>query len=363
MPSNHFKMRVVEGTPKHLSRRGQLEGFTYLMINFEFICNYACLKCFNRGNKNFMVSSKPFLELEERMELIHQAKDMGGKVAVFAGAGEPTIHPDIRTLVSLSKSLDMIPIVYSNGSAINDDWCKFYKDNGAVLVFSFDSLDPRSYAIQAGWKNPNSIQTRLKHGLVLKNIDDAIEAYQGIRHEEEGLDVLSVAVNTTVSDINAHEVQAIKDRFGKGAYFICNPLAVIGNAARHPNLKVLMPSGEDPKIKYAQLIKETSESGGPLTLGTDGICGYSKLGVAVSPNGDYMTCAYTRETNRLLSNIREISLKKAFEYKQYMEGVHYLKHGVSPCLVRSISFQEYLGSLTSQQGIFCCYGRGIGYKH
>jgi MoaA/NifB/PqqE/SkfB family radical SAM enzyme len=323
-------MKVVKGTPKHLSRTGQLDSFTYLMINLDFICNYHCPKCFNIYEEKPKVPSETFLTLDEKIRLIHQAKEMGGKVVVFAGEGEPTIHPNIRELVTATNSLAMIPIVYSNGSALTEEILEFYRRNNTVLVISLDSLINERHDFLTGTKG--------KLPAVLSNIDRLRQIYRGTIFRQAGLTVLSVAINTTVSGINHDEVPRIKEFCGEDIYFICNPLARLGNAV--VNWDNLM-HGENV-VDYMELIRSMSESGGPLTLGNDGLCGYSRWGISVNPCGDYMTCAYTSLTDSLLGNSRQKSLKDAFEYKQGIESMHYAKCGVAPCLVRAQSFQKYI---------------------
>ena len=327
-------MRAVKGTPKHLSKAGQLHGFTYLMLNLEFTCNYKCPKCFNMGAAKQKYPPEQMLTLQDRLDLIGQAQELGGKVVVIAGEGEPTIHKDIRTLVTEINSSSMIPVVYSNGRALHREVIEFYAKNNSVLVLSLDSLQNKRYDYLTGTKN------QLQQ--VLANIQILREIYRGRIETLDDLTVLSTAINTTVSSVNNDEVHAIKEFCAEDIYFICNPLARLGNAVDNwEGLVNPMSKIED----YAPLIRSMSESGGPLTLDSAGLCGYSSNGVAIGPYGHYMTCAYTQLTNDLLGNIKETPLKKAFEYKNAREQEHYKKHGTAPCLVRMPSFQEYLQNL------------------
>ena len=142
-----------------------------------------------------------------------------------------------------------------------------------------------------------------------------------------------------MSELNATESEQIKKYFNDKVYFIANPLANLGNAKSH------WEKINSNNNNYSDLIKKVSESGGPLTLGTDGLCGYSAYGLAVSPNGDIMTCAYTDQTNGLLGNINYISLEDAFTNKHNIEMSHYKKFGNSSCLIRSNNFNKYIQSI------------------
>jgi len=325
-------MKVLKGTPKHVSRTGKLESFTYLMLNLPFICNYRCQKCFNLEYDIQSNTNDDSMSVDDRLRLIGDAKELGGKVVVFAGEGEPTLHPDIRRLVSKTNEIGMIPIVYSNGSTLSQDIVEFYRDNNVALVIAFDSLDELKYNQLTRTKN--------QFKKVLQNVNRVIDWFER-PYFESGLEVYSVAINTTVSSINAGEVEQIKAYWGDKVYFICNPLARLGNARTHwTDLEV-----DEKQEDNHELIERLSESGGPLTLGIDGLCGYSAYGVAVSPSGDYITCAYTNQTNGLLGNISGMSLRDAFENKHQLEMEYYGRFGVQPCLVRSDSFLKYIEEL------------------
>lgn len=326
-------MKVVKGTPKHLSTTGELSEFTYLMINLEFDCNYKCPKCFNIVKNKSVHSSKEVLTLEDRLNLIHQAKYLGGKIAVIAGEGEPSLHKDTTELVSEINSLNMIPIIYSNGRMLNKKLIEFYKKNNTVIVISLDSLNTDRYNLLTGTKN------QLKYAL--RNIQTLRELYKDTIITKEGIIILSIALNTTVSGINHDELPDIRRFCSDDIYFICNPLAPLGNAI--VNWDVLMH--RESINNYSELIKIMSESGGPLTLGSNGLCGYSEWGIAVNPSGEFMACPYTTQTNGLLGNIKTTSLEKAFKSKHELESKHFQRYGASPCLVRADSFDIYLDEL------------------
>ncbi len=332
-------MKVLKGTPKHLSKTGELDNFTYLMMTLPFQCNYKCSKCFNLED-NEPVSSGGDISLDDKIRVINEAKEMNGKVVVIAGEGEPSIHRDIKTLVSEISALGMIPIVYSNGSPLTPNLTDFYKEQGTVLVIAFDSLIPEEYGRLTG--------TTGQYERVVRNIRNVIESYREKIYAQDDLRVLSVAINTTVTSGNEREVEQIKEFWGDDVYFICNPLAKFGNAVG--NWSALIKDNETIK-KHRTLIGRVSESGGPLTLGRDGLCGYSQWGISIGPSGDYMTCAYTRETNGLFGNIKNLRLRDAFQSKHDRESKHYGERGVMPCLIRDESFSSYLEKLRSEKKV------------
>lgn len=327
-------MRVVRGTPKHLSRTGKLNKFTYLMLNLPFKCNYRCLKCFDHGKNKPDAPSINACSPEDRRRLIADAKKMGGQVVVIPGEGEPSLNTGIRSLVSEVNKHQMIPIIYSNGSSLTPELVEFYAENNATIVVSFDSLDAETYGELTG--------TRGQIEKAIQNVRRLIDVFKNTIETGNDLRILRVAINTTLTSLNENEVSRIREFGGENAYFICNPLVRLGRANQNWHKLI---RGSDTHEIQKQLIERFSESGGPLTLGTDGLCGYSAWGIAVDPGGEYMTCAYTTETNGLLGHIRTKDLRSAFEYKHYLELRQYDSYGKAPCLVRSNAFREYLTKL------------------
>jgi MoaA/NifB/PqqE/SkfB family radical SAM enzyme len=330
-----IKIKTLRGTPKHLTDKRELASFTYLMLNLPFNCNYHCLKCFNIADDDrYFTGKQKYIPLDDRIKIIHEAKDMGGKAVVIAGEGEPALHKDTEKIISETDRLGMIPIIYTNGSTLTEDLIEFYKNTNTSVVISLDSLDPKTYDYFTG--------TKKQFEKVIKNIENLRKTYRNTIEISGDLKTVRVALNATVTDINENEIQKIKEFCRDDIYFICNPLARYGNAIS--NWDELIRS-EESQNRHAQLIRELSESGGPLTLDRKGFCGYSRWGIGVNPLGDYMTCAYTKKTDGLLGSIKNISLKEAFKHKHIIESAHYGLYGHMPCLIRDASFEDYLKKL------------------
>lgn len=337
MNSGRFPgMKTLRGTPKHLSLAGEVDGLVYLMLTLPFKCNYRCLKCFNLSNDQPITAGEA-VAMAEILEVIAEAKEIGGKVVVIAGEGEPTLHKDIRTMVSRVDELGMIPIIYSNGSALTPPNVDFYHSKNACLVVALDSLTPDVYALLMG-TNGSVLP------LVLGNLANLRRVYADTVEDRDGLRIVRLAVNMTVCSRNKSEIAEIRAFAGDDLYFVCNPLARYGNAMG--NWAALIDSEAD-FLEQQQLVKEYSESGGPLTLDGKGLCGYSTNGIGIGPYGHYMTCAYTTKTNGLLGTIRDRSLREAYEVKTSVEREHYAMHGPASCLVRSASFPSFLTELAA----------------
>lgn len=311
-----------------------MDGFTYLMLTLPFKCNYRCPKCFNLSSDKPATSGEA-MSTGRILDTISEAHELGGKVVVIAGEGEPTLHKDIRTLVGRIDELDMIPIVYTNGYALTPHMAEFYRNSNTCLVIALDSLKPDVYRLVTGTKGDVL-------ALVIRNLENLRRVYADTIEEREGLRILRLALNMTICSRNKGEIADVKAFAGDDMYFVCNPLARQGNAEGY--WRVLIDS-EDDFAEQQRLVRAYSESGGPLTLDRVGLCGYSVNGIGIGPYGDYMTCAYTWKTNGLLGNVRNRSLQEAYEFKRAVERTHYAQNGAAPCLIRASSFDAYLGRL------------------
>jgi MoaA/NifB/PqqE/SkfB family radical SAM enzyme len=310
------------------------------MLNLPYHCNYRCRKCFNLQNDEPEIIGNS-LSLREVIAIIAEAKELGGRVVVIAGEGEPSLDPHIRKIVSAIRDAEMLPIIYSNGASLSRHLAGFYRSYEACLVIGLDSLRPDTHRFLAGTQH-----SFLPH--ILENISHLRELYADLIKVENGQHVLSLALNMTLCSRNMHEIEAIKIFAGDDIYFVCNPLACYGNASQY--WPELIDSDQD-FAEQLRLISEYSESGGPLTLDRSGLCGYSINGLGVSPCGHYMTCAYTKSTNGLLGNIRDRTLGEAYKLKSELETNHYKQYGNAPCLVRSDSFNSFIESCNASAQI------------
>lgn len=342
-------IKTLRGTPKHLSRTGQLEGFTYLMLSLPFRCNYRCLKCFSpRYDDQAAIAGQP-ITLDEILSVIKEAKILGGKEVVFAGDGEPVLDPNFRSIVLRVEELGMISILYTNGSTLEPGIASFCRQHDVCLVVALDSLKPEVYSLLTGREptmlgrvlRPDNLR-RLYLGRVLRNLNNLRRLYADTAEEKDGLRVLRLALNMTVCSRNKGEIEEIKAFAGDDMHFLCNPLLVRGRAADN---KAALVDSEEELAEYQQLAQRHSETGGPLTLDRTGLCGYSTNGIGIGPFGHYMTCAYTTQTNGLLGTVRDRSLAEAYEFKNQAERKHYQKYGPAPCLVRMETFGKFVQTL------------------
>jgi len=309
--------------------------FLYLMINLSYDCNFHCEKCFHIEN-NYPNELEANIDIFRIKELINEAKKIGVHSIVIAGKGEPALNENIKEIVSEIHNIGLIPIVYTNGSTLSPTLIDFYFNHNVSIVIALDSLNEQIYDIHT--------HTKAMLPIVLNNIENVRKKYIEKIIELNGNRVVQLAINTTISSINKLELEKIRQFCKDDILFVCNPIARFGNATN--NWNDLVTNEQDYQLFY-KLSQKYSETGGPLTITEDGYCGYSRNGIAISPSGDYMTCAYTSKTNGLLGNIKNTSLKDAFELKHKYENEYYNKYGKIPCLIRHDIFDKYIEKLNN----------------
>jgi len=79
-------------------------------------CNLGCVHCYADSHPNRPLRES--LQFEDWCSIIDEAAQMGCNRLQFIG-GEPTLHPDLATLIKYSKKCGIPNLeVYTNGTAV-----------------------------------------------------------------------------------------------------------------------------------------------------------------------------------------------------------------------------------------------------
>ncbi len=137
----HHNFEMASG-----NKRGRL-GFNHVFIDLERTCNLACHGCFEHMDKGERIGER--LVYKEITRIIDFAYDRAARVVIIAGAGEPTLDPDFRSVIEYIHSRDMYTIVFTNGTGLDEDLSNFLFDNNtAVAVKQFSmNLAKQDYLI------------------------------------------------------------------------------------------------------------------------------------------------------------------------------------------------------------------------
>jgi len=104
-------------------------------VNMHIVghCNYRCGYCYARFEK-----SKTFLPLPEARRILAELKRHGATRITFAG-GEPTLHPDLESMLRICAELGLVTSLVTNGSLLDRDTCRRLFPWLRWLVISCDS--------------------------------------------------------------------------------------------------------------------------------------------------------------------------------------------------------------------------------
>jgi 7,8-dihydro-6-hydroxymethylpterin dimethyltransferase len=154
-------------------------------------CNMQCPICFtyNRPDQNYFMSRPELRALLDK--LIERA---GPFDLINITGGEPTLHPDIISLLQECRRPEIGRITMnSNGLriALDDDLCRHLADLGVYVVLSFDTLKPET---------SNLIHGRDVVGLKLKALSNL-----------QRFNVGTTLLNVMLRGVNEREVGAIID--------------------------------------------------------------------------------------------------------------------------------------------------------
>ncbi|MFA5127352.1 MAG: radical SAM protein [Patescibacteria group bacterium] len=133
------KLKGFDFTTEEIENCIKNNSILKISLALSKICNLKCPFCY--ANKNFAeIDSIKEISFEKAKEIILQAKKSGAKTITLVG-GEPLIYPKIKELISFINSNDLITVIFTNGTLINENLAKFLFENSVTLIVKFNSLD------------------------------------------------------------------------------------------------------------------------------------------------------------------------------------------------------------------------------
>ncbi len=289
--SNRREVKVLKGFPRFFEELGELREFTFLAIHTGPFCNFHCKKCFFRDKKIASTFKKP-LSLNEWFSILEEAKNLGVKAIDISGIGEPLLDPNLKKIIRKANSLGFIITMATNGSLLNEDILKFFRENDVTLAISLDTLDPRKFAEFTG-------TNERVFNKVLKNIKKASEIFKGTKSEikvnDKLIEVFRLAVHVTVSKENLNELEKLKEQFDSEDILFST---------------ASWSEDEDVDFVNEEHITKIFNKEFGKTL-----CGFFSNGLAISFDGDLMVDSHAAVSKGVLGNIKDFnSLIDAFKF-------------------------------------------------
>lgn len=115
----------------------------HLDMDFTNDCDINCFYC-DRTVDRFDEAKKRELTTEKRKELIAAAKQLGARTVEFPGAGEPMIDPGFWEVIEFIHRHGMTPVIFTNGSQIDDAAAQRLYDLGASVFLKYSCFDAKA---------------------------------------------------------------------------------------------------------------------------------------------------------------------------------------------------------------------------
>ncbi len=141
--STEIKDILVPEFQKHVETRKKLKcwiddlkGPIFVAIDVTYRCNLNCSYCYLSAGERHLA---PLLSFKDFKYIIDTLVEESEILGLCLCGGEPTLHPDLRSMISYSKEYDLIVNMVTNGTLINE---KFAKDLSSLEIDSVQvSLD------------------------------------------------------------------------------------------------------------------------------------------------------------------------------------------------------------------------------
>jgi radical SAM protein with 4Fe4S-binding SPASM domain len=106
-------------------------------IECSLRCNFNCPYCYVPKADTL----RDELTIDEIRDVIAQAQEMGARKIIILG-GEPTLYPDLATIIDYIRSRGLEVELFTNGTGIDDELAAFFFDNQVRVVLKMNTFDP-----------------------------------------------------------------------------------------------------------------------------------------------------------------------------------------------------------------------------
>lgn len=267
------------------------DDFLFIGLDLTSACNLNCVYCFAKSGE----PNKNELSIDEKENILNQARKLGAKSLIIAGAGEPLLDHDFIELIKYAHSLGLVSVVYTNGTLINKEITEFMYKHNVTPIVKLDSLDSKVY---------DSIT--MVNGSYIKAINAINELISAGYKKKDNITRLATAtlyLKQNLSEIKAIERWALEKDIKPTFDF----LGIHGKA-------------RDNEDKIKPSLSEILEIKGSMNIGDESLCPQKQAckiwqyGIIISNVGDAKFC--TEIPTKDIGNIRDYKLEDLLKIKK-----------------------------------------------
>jgi MoaA/NifB/PqqE/SkfB family radical SAM enzyme len=284
-------------------------------------CNLNCPYCFVEEKLSpRKIRRANELSVDETRCVIEDFHGVGAQSLNIVGAGEPTIDPYFEQIIEVASSLDMVPIVFTNGIRIAREpgLARFLYCNGATVVLKMNSRNQRVQDLVAGRHGYTKLRDQAREILI-------DSGFTGTSPTRLGIDTIVFRGNLEelpslykwCIENNIHPVMGEYIPTGRtdgGRFMGHASLSTVGEASRRTIEDLLQPITATDRFWLAEQIaainrENNLDNFGPCAYFGGGQC-TQVLGLYVDITGDIWPCVARSTENQgvlapgLLGNVR-----------------------------------------------------------
>lgn len=268
----------------------------YIGVSTSRSCNLKCKYCFENSSK----PDSNETTLNERLDIISQAKQLGAEVLLIAGAGEPLVDENLFPMIKHAYNLKMGSLIYTNGLenkngkivSISNETAEFLYSHNVTVMVKMESLNPSTHDCLTNTKG--------SHEKVMQSIKTLRNT--GYSEVEDNITRLGVAALYTKQ--NLKELPKLKKWCKEKNMKLC--VDVLGVHGRAKNNINIVPTKQEILTIQKQMGRESG-------IAASGECIFWKYGIIIDHQGDARFC--TEIITNDIGNIKNKTLKELLEIK------------------------------------------------
>ncbi|WP_013320841.1 radical SAM protein [Gloeothece verrucosa] len=290
-----------------------------LGLDFAPICHLNCSYC-DRIEARRKIRKE--LTVEQKVELIKEAKSLGCQTVEIPGAGEPLLDPHFWTYLETIAELNMIGLVFTSGyskkgALINDYTAQKLNELGASIVLKFESMDTQvqdKMVRQKGYGEScyQTLQTLIEAGFTQSS-------------------PTRLGIHTVVTPHNIDDVTNILRMSRQNNIFpYISSLIPGGNALDNDGSAIIT---REESLNIIKILAEVDKTFGieytpTLPVAAGFVCNQINVGLFINLYGDIFECSACES---VLCNVIEVGgLKAAWNLEQVKQRRVKFQNGYCP---------------------------------